>query len=399
MATFGNYALIAALVVNLYCAVAFVTGFLLRRPRLVESAQGGMRAIFLLVTAASAALVYALMTHDFRIEYVAAYSSRDMPAPYLFAAWWGGQNGSMLFWAWILGLYALIVSFYRRRHPELIPYVLMVLNFNLTLFLGLMASANNPFRLLPFVPNDGNGLNPLLQNPTMVIHPPMLYLGYVGFVVPFAFCMAALLSGRLGDEWIKATRRWTILSWFFLGVGMLLGGRWAYVELGWGGYWAWDPVENASFMPWLTGTAFLHSVMIQEKRRMLKIWNVVLIVLTFALCIFGTFLTRSGVVSSVHAFARTHIGPYFLFFIAISVLFAFSLLFWRRKALRSEAQLDSILSRESAFLLNNLVLLGACFAVFWGTIFPVISEAVRGVKITVGPPFFNKVNIPIGLFL
>jgi cytochrome c-type biogenesis protein CcmF len=256
-----------------------------------------------------------------------------------------------------------------------------------------------PFERLAFTPAEGKDLNPLLQNYWMTIHPPSLYMGFVGCAIPFAFAMAALITGKLGDVWIRTTRRWTLLAWFFLSLGNLFGAEWAYLVLGWGGYWAWDPVENAAFMPWLTCTAFLHSVMIQEKKNMLKVWNMVLVILTFALTIFGTFLTRSGVISSVHSFTQSGLGPFFMGFLGFVLVVSLGLLIWRLPLLKSENELDSILSRESAFLLNNLILVGIAFSVFWGTIFPVISEAVRGIKITVGPPFFNKVNAPLGLIL
>jgi len=273
---------------------------------------------------------------------------------------------------------------------------MMLVNF---FFLILLSFISNPFERLAFRPPDGQGLNPLLQNPGMIFHPPTLFLGYVGFTVPFAFAIAALITGQLDDVWIGTTRKWTLFSWFFLGIGILLGAQWAYVELGWGGYWAWDPVENASLMPWLTGTAFLHSVMIQEKRGMLKVWNMVLIILTFCLCIFGTFLTRSGILSSVHSFGESTLGPFFFGFLLLVLVFSLGYLIYRLPSLKSEHQLDSLLSRESTFLFNNLILVGAAFSVFWGTIFPVISEAIKGVKITVGPPFFNQINVPIGLAL
>ncbi|NIS62618.1 MAG: heme lyase CcmF/NrfE family subunit, partial [Proteobacteria bacterium] len=274
--------------------------------------------------------------------------------------------------------------------------VLMAITF---FFLLLLVFVTSPFKRLPTVPPDGQGLNPLLQNPGMIFHPTTLFVGYVGFAVPYAFAMAALITGQLGEVWIKTTRRWTLISWFFLTVGNLFGAQWAYVELGWGGYWAWDPVENASFLPWLVATAYLHSVMIQEKRGMLKVWNIVLITLTFLLTIFGTFITRSGIISSVHTFGQSSLGWIFLVFLGIVILVSFNLLMNRLPSLKSRNELDSLLSRESSFLYNNLILVGIAFATFWGTIFPIISEAVRGVKITVGPPFFNKVNTPIGLAL
>jgi cytochrome c-type biogenesis protein CcmF len=281
------------------------------------------------------------------------------------------------------------------------PYVTAVLMTVCTFFIAVLifVPESQPFALHTPAPPDGRGLNPLLQHWAMVIHPPILYLGYVGFTVPFAFAIAALLSGQVGNEWMKITRRWTIVPWFFLGVGMMLGGKWAYMELGWGGYWAWDPVENAALMPWLIGTAFLHSVMIQEKKNMLRVWNMVMIILTFVMCIFGTFLTRSGIISSVHSFTQSSLGPVFLGFVGLLATTSFTIMGLRMHLLKSDVRMDSVVSRESAFLLNNVVFLGACFAVFWGTLFPVVSEAVRGIKITVGAPWFNAVLVPISLLL
>ncbi|MEE9610486.1 MAG: heme lyase CcmF/NrfE family subunit, partial [Desulfatiglandales bacterium] len=315
-------------------------------------------------------------------------------------AFYAGQAGSLLFWAWLLSLFAFIVIWQNReRNRDVLPHVNLILACLTFFFISLMVFVTNPFTRLATVPPDGQGLNPLLQNPGMIFHPPTLFLGYVGFAVPYAFAMAALIKGRLGSTWIRTTRRWTLFSWFFLTIGNLLGAQWAYVELGWGGYWAWDPVENASFMPWLVATAYLHSVMIQEKRGMLKIWNIVLITLTFLLTIFGTFITRSGIISSVHTFGQSSLGWIFLAFMGVIIIVSFNLLISRLPQLRSRNELDSFLSRESSFLYNNLLLIGIAFATLWGTLFPVISEAVRGVKITVGPPFFNKVNIPFGLAL
>jgi cytochrome c-type biogenesis protein CcmF len=353
-----------------------------------------------LLSIASAGLTYAFVTRDFNVEYVASYSSRDLPMFYTISAFWGGQKGSLLLWAWVLGLFATIVVLQnRRKNRELMPYVIGVIAVVLIFFEFILVFMSQPFERLSFFPPDGKGLNPLLQNPGMVFHPTTLYLGYVGFTIPFAFAIAALLTGKLGDHWIRTTRRWTIFSWFFLTWGNLFGAQWAYVELGWGGFWMWDPVESASFMPWLTGTAFLHSVMIQEKKNMLKVWNMFLIIITFGLTLFGTFLTRSGILSSVHTFSETSMGPVFLGFIGAVLIFSFGLLSNRMHLLRSKNELDSLISRESSFLLNNLLFVGAAFAVFWGTVFPLISEAVRGVKITVGPPFYNQVNVPIFLGL
>jgi len=401
MGTLGSLSLVLAFIVSAYAVVASLLGLKIKSLRWIKSGQNAVFAVTGLFTLAAVVLIYAFVTHDFQIQYVAEHSSRSLSIFYRISALWAGQEGSLLLWGWLLGVFAsLLLLQNRRRNQELIPYVLAVMMGISFFFLGLLVFVTKPFLGLPFSPPDGRGLNPLLQNPGMILHPPTLYIGYVGFSVPFAFAMAALLSGRLGDTWIKSTRRWTLFSWLFLSLGNLLGAQWAYVELGWGGYWAWDPIENASFIPWLTGTAYLHSVMIQERRGMLKVWNMVLIILTFVLTLFGTFLVRSGILSSVHSFAVSPlIGTLFLSFIGVVLFFSFILLVSRLDLLRSENQLDAFLSRESTFLFNNLILVGAAFAIFWGTIFPLISEAVRGVKITVGPPFYNQIMVPIGLAL
>mgnify|MGYP003967147879 FL=1 len=343
-----------------------------------------------------------LILGNFDLDYVAHYTSNETPLLYKITALWAGQSGSMLFWLAILSIYAIIVVLQNRKeHHLLMPWVIIVITIVQLFFLGMTNFVTNPFEPTnaDFIVMNGNGLNPLLQNPTMAIHPPMLYLGYVGFTIPFAFAIAALIKKDASSLWIKTIRRWTLVTRLFLGIGIILGGWWAYLELGWGGYWAWDPVENASFMPWLTGTAFVHSIIIQEKKNMLKIWNMILIILTFTLCIFGTFLTRSGVMSSVHSFTASGLGPLFFGFVILILIVSYSLLYVRRKHFQTEKQLESFTSRESGFLFNNVVFVVMCFAVFWGTIFPVISEAVRGTKITVGAPFFNQINIPIGLIL
>ncbi len=411
MASLGNLSITLALTFAAYALFALFYGAAAGRREVTKSGEHAVYVVFFFVTLAVASLSVLLVRSDFSIEYVANYSNRDLNLFYKFAALWGGQEGSLLFWSWILTLYGAIAAWANRRYPgKLVPYTLGVVSLTSAFFLVINKFAANPFdrlvmdhgaglALAPFVPADGNGLNPLLQHPAMVIHPPLLYLGYVGFVVPFSFCLAALMTRDLGSGWIKMARRWTLTAWLFLGIGILLGGKWAYVELGWGGYWAWDPVENASLMPWLTGTAFLHSVIVQERRNMLKVWNVVLILTTYMLAIFGTFLTRSGLVSSVHAFAQSAIGNYFAVFLVSMGGFAIYLVVTRRGYLKSEKQLDSWASREASFLLNNLILLAACFAVLWGTIFPIISELIQGEKITVGAPYFNRINVPIGLFL
>jgi cytochrome c-type biogenesis protein CcmF len=400
MIEIGSFSLTFALIISAYSIASIVFGLRTRREEVLASAENGIKAVFLCLTIASAVMIYALVTRDFQVEYVARYTNRSLPLFYTVAAFYAGQSGSLLFWAWLLSLFGFIVIWQNReRNRDVLPHVNLILSCITFFFIFLMLFVTNPFTRLPTVPPDGQGLNPLLQNPGMIFHPPTLFLGYVGFAVPYAFAMAALIKGRLGSTWIRTTRRWTLFSWFFLTIGNLLGAQWAYVELGWGGYWAWDPVENASFMPWLVATAYLHSVMIQEKRGMLKIWNIVLITLTFLLTIFGTFITRSGIISSVHTFGQSSLGWVFLAFMGLIIIVSFNLLITRLPQLRSRNELDSFLSRESSFLYNNLILIGIAFATLWGTIFPVISEAVRGVKITVGPPFFNKVNTPFGLAL
>jgi cytochrome c-type biogenesis protein CcmF len=405
MENLGSLAVLLALCLSVFAVAASITGGVRRKPYLVHSAQRAVYAIWLLVTVASAVLVYGLITGDFRLGYVAAHSNRSMPLLYKFAAWWGGQEGSLLFWSWLLSCYSAVVMFTnRRRHRSMMPYVTATLMLTQCFFLLLNTFVASPFEVLAVGRGitsvaDGQGLNPLLQYPAMAIHPPMLYLGYVGFVVPFAFAIGSLITRQPGDEWIYTTRRWTIVTWLFQTSGIVLGAGWAYAVLGWGGYWAWDPVENASFLPWLTATAFLHSVMMQEKKGMMKVWNMVLVSGTFFLCIFGTFLTRSGVVSSVHAFAQSSIGRWFVGFLALVMAGTIYLIFDRLDYLKTESRLESVVSRESSFMFNNLILVAAAFAVLWGTLFPVLSEAVTGEKITVGAPFFNRINIPIGLFL
>ncbi len=400
MADIGYIALLLSLVASIYSAIAFVFGVRGRHPQLIASAKNSLLAVGGLISLSVAILLYALITHDFQIEYVASYTSRDLSLPYLLSALWAGNAGSLLFWAWLLSIFAAVVVLQKRDiGKELVPYASAITMLTSAFFSILLLFVSNPFHKLSFVPAEGMGLNPLLENPGMIIHPPILLIGYVGFTIPFAFAIAALLTRRLGDEWIITIRRWTLLAWLTLGIGNLIGAWWAYVELGWGGYWAWDPVESAGFMPWLVATAFLHSIMMQRRRGMLKVWNMVLIVLTFSLAIFGTFLTRSGVLSSVHTFAESALGPFFLVFIGITLFGSLGLLYYRSEELKGEAEMESLVSRESTFLLNNLLLVGAAFAIFLGTVFPLISEAVRGVKISVGPPFYNQVMVPIFLVL
>jgi len=398
MTQIGEIALVIALLIAAYSGIAIVIGVRRKLPELLTSGRWGILVVFGLTTIASLALWYAFLTRDFQVAYVYQYSSRGLSTFYTISAFWAGQAGSLLLWAWVLAIFGAIVVYQtRKRNTDLAPYALLVIAVVEVFFLALLNFLSPPFTRMDGVPPDGNGLNPLLTNPGMFFHPTTLYIGYVGFVVPFAFCIAALLTGRLGDQWIKSTRRWTLFAWLFLSLGNLFGAWWAYNELGWGGYWGWDPVESASFMPWLVGTAYLHSVMIQQRRGMLKVWNVVLIVTTFVLTIFGTFLTRSGVLSSVHSFGESNLGPSFIGLILFTIVASAGLIWYRSPHLKSENQLDSLLSRESSFLFNNVILVGIAFAVFLGTVFPLLSEAVRGVKITVGPPYFNAVTGPLFL--
>jgi len=405
MENLGALAILLAFCVALYATLASVIGRIKNKPFLVVSGERAVYSVWVLVTLASGILVYSLMMSDFRFAYVAEHSNRSMPMLYKFASWWGGQEGSLLLWSFLLSTYASVVVFTnRRKHRDMMPWVVGVLATIQTFFLVLNNFVANPFQMLATdklivaVP-DGNGLSPLLQYPAMAIHPPMLYLGYVGFAVPFAFAIGSLITKQPGDAWIHTTRRWTLVTWLFQSTGVMLGAAWAYHVLGWGGYWGWDPVENASLLPWLSGTAFLHSVMMQEKKGMMKVWNIVLVSTTFFLCILGTFLTRSGVVQSVHAFARSDIGKFFVTFLALGIAATIYLILDRLEYLKSESELESVISRESSFLFNNLILLASCFAVLWGTLFPVISEAATGDKISLDGDWYNRLMVPIGLFL
>jgi cytochrome c-type biogenesis protein CcmF len=396
----GYGAAIVALALALWGAVTAALGARAGRAALLDSAQHAALGVFVLVTACFALLTYAFLTFDFSVRYVATNTNLGTPFYYRITGVWGALEGSIILWAWMLALYTVIVILrHRESAREFYPWVLAVMLGVLAFFLLVMTVAAPPFARSSPVPADGRGLNPLLEDTGMITHPVALYLGFTGLTVPFAFALAALITGRVGDAWITLTRRWTIVAWYFLSLGLLIGGWWSYHVLGWGGYWAWDPVENAAFMPWLTATAFLHSVMIQERRRMLKLWNLSLVILTFGLTLFGTFLTRSGVIASVHAFTQGTIGAFFLSFLALVLLTALGLLAWRWDALHAQGALDAIVSRESAFLLNNVLLVAATFTVFFGTIFPLLSEAVRGVKVSVGAPFFNQVNVPLFLAL
>jgi cytochrome c-type biogenesis protein CcmF len=400
MTLLGTFALWATALISLWGAVVAFSGQWQDRPELRRSLTYSVYASLGLLLTAAFCLWQVLAAHDFNVEYVSAYTSRNLPPYFLISAFWAGQKGSLLLWALVLALFAALAQWLTaRRHADLLPWVAGITSATLLFFVLVMIVSANPFGRLPFTPDDGQGLNPQLQHPAMIIHPPMLYLGYISATIPFAFAMAAMLTRRLDTGWIHAIRKWTLVSWLFLSIGITLGMWWAYVELGWGGYWGWDPVENASFLPWLTMTAFLHSVMIQEKRGMLKRWNLTLVVITFLLTIFGTFLTRSGVIASVHSFTQSPVGWWFLGYLIVAGIFAFTLLYTRWPELEPEAELESVVSRESAFLFNNLLLVGIAFSVLWGTLFPILSEAVQGVKITVGPPFFNKVNGPLGLML
>ena len=400
LADFGTIALMVAFALCVYGTVVPHLGVRANNWNLVRSAQNATILTFFLVAIASAILINALITSDFSIIYVWEHSSTDMPLAYKFSSFWGGLNGSLLFWVLVQSFFAMIVAYrYQYSNREIIPYVIATFNLIMAFLLLLLIGWSNPLELQSVIPEEGRGLNPLLQNPAMAIHPPSLYLGFIGFSVPFAFAMGALIRGKIDNEWVLTTRRWTLMAWYFLSAGLILGGQWAYEELGWGGFWAWDPVENAALMPWLTGTAFLHSVMIQEKRNLLKIWNVVLIIMTYGLTILGTFITRSGVINSVHSFTQSEIGPLFLIYLALIMIIAFALLFKRIKMLESEYKIESVLCRENVFLAQNVLLVGIAFTVLLGTTFPLLSEAVRGTKLSIQAPFFNTITAPMGYAL
>src|SRR5579883_2822596 len=405
MENIGALSILLAFCLAVYAVIGSVIGRVKKNPFLVVSAERAVYSVWILLTTASGLLIYSLIQGDFRLGYVASHTDQSMPAIYKFTAWWGGQEGSLLLWAWLLSTYSAIVVFTnRRKFRDMMPWVTAILMATETFFLILISFVLSPFSILQagrgnIVEGMGRGLNPLLQYWTMVIHPPMLYLGYVGFTVPFAFAMGSLITKQPGEAWIHTTRRWTLVTWLFQSTGIMLGAAWAYHVLGWGGYWGWDPVENASLLPWLSGTAFLHSVMMQEKKGMMKVWNMVLVSATFWLCIFGTSLTRTGIVQSVHAFAQSPLSPYFVWFEVVGIAATLYLILNRLNYLKSEAPLESVLSRESSFMFNNLLLLAACFAVLWGTLFPVITEKFSGEKISVDKPFFDRINIPIGLGL
>ncbi len=414
LADFGFGILVITFLLALYSIGAALYGHFYKEQKWVESARRAMLLTFPLLTLAALALIYLLVSGDFNIKFVYEVTSRDMPTYLKITALWGGQAGSLLFWSWLMAVFATSVTLRKwERDREFLPWVIVVSSLTMAFFLSLSIFFENPFQrfwqtfnnidaytfrpanAVPFTAEDGNGLNPLLRHPGMIIHPPMLYLGFVAYVIPFAFAIAALLTGRADDRWIRLTRRWSLVAWLFLSLGLVLGGRWSYDVLGWGGYWGWDPVEIAAFMPWLTGTAFLHSVMIQEKRGMLKHWNMILVILTYALVIFGTFLTRSGVLSSVHAFAQSAIGPAFFIFIGATFVVSVALLIYRWDLLKAEGQMHSMFSREALFLLNNLLFMGILVICFWGVISPLVTELITGQKVTVGPPYYERATGPL----
>ena len=404
MAALGQICIVGAFGLALYAIVSSVAGVRVRSRELIASGQNAAWAVTALITAAALTLIVAFAVHDFSLRYVWDHSSRAMPLDLVLAAFYSGQQGSLLYWAWTLSLFSAVVLWQQRKpgpHRVFMPYVvaaLMTVEAFMTLLLGFVAT---PFEALPRPPADGVGLNPLLYDEGMRIHPPMLLAGLMSWSVPFSFAFAALATGKLGNEWVALCRRYAMVAWVILGLGNILGAWWAYHVLGWGGYWGWDPVENVALMPWLVGTAFIHSIQMQERRGMLRAWNMALIMIAFFLSIFGTFVVRSGILASVHAFALSAIGPYFLTFLALAIAGSLALFFWRLPRLKSENQLDALLSREAAFLINNLLFLGVTFAIFWGTIYPLVAEALADQKVSVGPPYFKQVAGPLlgGLLL
>ena len=401
LSAIGTGVTMAALIGAVFVVITGMLGGFRQSESLTRLSRGGVYFVLLCMTIAMIAMEAALLSHDFSVEYVSQVGSRETPPYYTAISLWSSLDGSILFWGWILAAYAALVAFVNRhRNERLMPFVNATMMLVGVFFFGLMVGPASPFGLVSPTPANGPGPNPLLQNhPLMGLHPPMLYFGYVGLTVPFAFSIAALLSGKLDDSWIRATRRWTIAPWAFLSVGIVAGAWWSYEVLGWGGYWAWDPVENASFLPWLTATAFLHSVMVQERRGMMKTWNLSLVIGTFLLTLFGTFLTRSGILDSVHAFTEGVIGPLFLGFIAFLAIASLALIAWRSDRLHAPGSLEGVVSRESAFIMNNLLFAAFTFTVLLGTTFPLIVEAFNGQRISVGPPYFNMVTAPLGLAL
>src|SRR5438270_4769773 len=403
MPYFGSFALLLALALSAYSLLAGALALSKKNAahdRLSETARRAGIATFVAVVAAAAALVWSAFHDDFSVAYILHHSNRALPAPYKFAVLWSGQAGSLLFWSLLLATYGFVLRLRHKVDVRLVAHASVILAAVQVFFLLLLNFTAKPFAMTQgTIPPDGNGLNPLLQYAEMVIHTPMLYLGYVGMTVPFAFALGALIMRYPGEKWIQITRRWTMVTWMFLTIGIFLGAHWAYSVLGWGGYWGWDPVENASLMPWLMGTAFLHSVMMQEKRGMLKTWNMWLVFSTFWLAILGTFLTRSGIISSVHAFAQSSIGSWFGWFLIITLATFAGFYVANRSHLRSEHKLESLIARGSSFLFDSLFFVVACFVVLWGTWFPKISELIQGSKVTVGAPFYNNVAVPVALFL
>jgi cytochrome c-type biogenesis protein CcmF len=415
LAEFGYGVVVVAFIVALYSVGAAIYGERTKSAAVVESARRAMLLLWPLISLAAGTLIYLLITNHFEVSFVYEVTSREMPTYLKITAWWGGQAGSLVFWSWLMSAFASLVTLRKwERDREFLPWVIVVTALTTAFFLGLVVFYENPFarywqtadgqivtsmfaplNATAYFPTDGNGLNPLLRHPGMIAHPPMLYLGFVSFVIPYAFAIAALITGRTDDRWIRITRRWTLIAWLFLSFGLVLGSRWAYDVLGWGGFWGWDPVEIAALMPWLTGTAFLHSVMIQEKQGLLKQWNMILIILTYSLVIFGTFLTRSGVLSSVHAFAQSAIGPVFFVFIGFTFIVSIALLIYRWPDLRGETEMKSLLSREALFLLNNLLFMSVLVICFWGVVFPIISQIFTGQTVTVGPPFYDRATAPL----
>jgi cytochrome c-type biogenesis protein CcmF len=400
MTDLGRFALFVGLLAASWAVMAGVAAARGGRQDVQRSAEGALKGAAVALSVSGIALFWLLAAKDFSVEYVAEYTSRSLSMFYTLGAFWAGQAGSLLLWAWMLALAsALVIHHNRSTNRELMPWVTVVLGITIAFFTILVAFFANPFARAAVVPTDGQGLNPLLQNYGQWIHPVTLYLGFVGFTVPFAFAISALATGRLNDRWIRTVRKWSLWSWILLTAGILFGARWAYVELGWGGYWAWDPVENASLMPWLVATAYLHSVVVQEKRGLMKVWNVSLIVATFALCIFGTFLTRSGVISSVHAFAESTMGPMLIGFTGLVILASAGLIIWRLPEMRRTGRFGSVVSRESTFLLTNVVLVAMAALVLWGSVYPIVAQVVRGVKVSVGQDYFNALVSPLAVVL
>jgi cytochrome c-type biogenesis protein CcmF len=396
----GYYSLVLAFFLSLYSICTSLVFVARQSWNLVVSIRRAAIATWVFISIAYFSLTYAFVKSDFSVRFVANNSSKDLPLFYKFTAVWGGMDGSLLLWAFFLSLYGvLILYFHRKKVHDIVPYSMVFFNLILGFLLFLLIGWSNPLARIYPIPSEGLGLNPVLQDPGMIVHPPLLYLGFIGLSIPFSFAMGSLLAKKMNNDWIQISRRWTLVAWLFLTLGMMIGGQWAYYELGWGGYWAWDPVENSSLLPWLGATAFLHSAMVQEKRECLKIWNYILIVITFLLTIIGTFITRSGVLNSVHAFAQSNIGPSFLAFAAATALLCFGLLFYRLPLLEGRNKVISLFCKENSFLVNNILFVGLIFAVFYGTIFPLVSDALVGRKVSVQAPFFQQVSLPIVILI